>query len=129
MGRGKGWVGLCCGSAGVAWHSHFGAQKHLSGPPRMLGTGTELLQTRWPGEVGKYHNQINGWSCGGKVPGWLAPPSWESNPLALPSPFPGGPIAILTPQWLLLGRESPPGTWLFLDLVEKPVSGAPTVPG
>lgn len=72
----------------------------------MLGTGTEILSVTplsprsRPWEVGKYRNQISGMETAEAVVGkcsglaWPPPLSWESNPLALPSPFPMGPKAI-----------------------------------
>lgn len=99
-------------AGGMAWHSHFRAQKHLSGPPIMLGTRAEILSATPPSalsrprEVGKYRNQISGVEAAeavvGKCFGLARPPplSWESNPLALPSP----------------SLQAPKSSWLFSGL-------------
>lgn len=126
-------------AGGMAWHSHFRAQKHLSGPPIMLGTRAEILSATPPSalsrprEVGKYRNQISGMEAAeavvGKCFGLARPPplSWEFNPLALPTPsLPAGPKVILALQWPLPCLGDPPqhlavpgsgGDFCILDLL------------
>lgn len=101
MGRGLSDSSEARQARGVAWCSHFRGHKHPSGPPIMLGTGTEILKIldvtppstpSRPWEVSKYHNQISGPETAEAMVGkcfglaWPPPLSWEFNSLALSDP-------------------------------------------